>query len=119
MAGQMPSEQPQSCGAINTNGFEALGDDLLPSDAQDGDLEGLEPPDLLPDLLPQLEAALSQGDDSNCSWVESSQERGHEPRKSPPVEFKEEKVLQYYKLKSFSFELFTFMWHISKLQTVK
>lgn len=119
MAGQMPSEQPQSCGAINTNGFEALGDDLLPSDAQDGDLEGLEPPDLLPDLLPQLEAALSQGDDSNCSWGESSQERGHEPRKSPPVEFKEEKVLQYYKLKSFSLELFTFMWHISKLQTVK
>lgn len=93
MASQLPSEQPQSCGAINTNGYQALGDNLLPSEAQDGDLQGLEPPDLLPDLLPQLEAALSQQDESNCSWAESSQERGHEHRKPPPVEYKEEKVI--------------------------
>lgn len=93
IASHLPSEQPQSCGAINTNGFQALGDSLLPSGAQDGDLEGLEPPDLLPDLLPQLEAALSQQDESNCSWADSSQERGHEHRKSPPVENKDEKVI--------------------------
>lgn len=95
MASQLPSEQPQSCGAINTNGYQALGDNLLPSEAQDGDLEGLEPPDLLPDLLPQLEAALSQQDESSCSWADSSQERGHEHRKPLPVEYKEEKVTQY------------------------
>lgn len=94
MSSHLPSEQPQSCRAINTNGYQALGDTLLPSEAQDGDLEGLEPPDLLPDLLPQLEAALSQHDESNCSWVDSSQERGHEHRKPPPVDYKEEKVIQ-------------------------
>lgn len=94
MSSQLPSEQPQSCGAINTNGYQALGDSLLTSDAQDEDLEGLEPPDLLPDLLPQLEAALSQQDDSNCSWANSSVERGHEDRKPPPVDYKEEKVIQ-------------------------
>eukprot|EP00064_Thunnus_orientalis_P012375 superscaffoldBa00001890_g12410 len=93
MASQLPSEQPQSCVAINTNGFQALGDNLLPSGAQDGDLEGLEPPDLLPDLLPQLEAALSQQDESNCSWADSNHERGHEHRKSPPVENKDDKVI--------------------------
>lgn len=92
IASQLPSEQSQSCGAINTNGYQALGDSFLPSEAQDGDLEDLEPPDLLPDLLPQLEAALSQQDGSNCSWVSSSQERGHE-QKPPPVVFKEEKVI--------------------------
>lgn len=93
MATQPPSEQPQSCGAINTNGYQALGNNLLPSGAQDGDLEGMEPPDLLPDLLPQLEAALSQQDESNCSWADSSQEREHEHRKPPLVEYKEEKVM--------------------------
>lgn len=92
MASHLPSEQPQSCGAINTNGYQALGDNLLPSGNQDGDLEGLEPPDLLPDLLPQLEAALSQ-DESNCSWANSSQGRGHEHGKPPLVEYKEEKVM--------------------------
>ena len=98
MAIRLPSEQPQSCGAINTNGYQALGDGLLTSEAQDGDLEGLEPPDLLPDLLPQLEVALSQQDESNCSWASSSfsssLERGHEHRKPPPVEYKEEKVIK-------------------------
>lgn len=93
MTSQLPSERPQSCGAINTNGYQALGDNLLPSGTQDGDLEGLEPPDLLPDLLPQLEAALSQQDESSCSWANSSQERGHEHRKPPLVEYKEEKVM--------------------------
>lgn len=97
MVSQLPSEQPQSCGAINTNGYQALGDNLLPSDAQDGDLVGLEAPDLLPDLLPQLEAALSQPDESNCSWADSNQERGHEHRKPPPVEYKEEKVMQRFR----------------------
>lgn len=101
MASQLPSEQPQSCGAINTNGYQALGDNLLPSEAQDGDLEGLEPPDLLPDLLPQLEAALSQHDESNCSWADSSHERGHEHRKPPPVAYEEEKVIQCSILKYF------------------
>uniref|UniRef100_A0A665VDA6 DNA helicase n=1 Tax=Echeneis naucrates TaxID=173247 RepID=A0A665VDA6_ECHNA len=97
MTSQMPSEQPQSCGAINTNGYNALGDSLLPSEGQHGDLEGLEPPDLLPDLLPQLEAALSQQDDSNCSWANSSLEGGLQHRKPPPVEYKEEKVIQFFK----------------------
>lgn len=93
VATRLPSEQPQSCGAINTNGYQGFGDSLLPSGAQDGDLEGLEPPDLLPDLLPQLEAALSQQDESNCSWADTSQEREHEHRKLPLVEYKEEKVM--------------------------
>lgn len=102
MPGQLPSEQPQSCGAINTNGYQALGDSFLPSEAQDGDLEGLEPPDLLPDLLPQLEAALSQEDESNCSWADSSQERGHGHKNPPPVEVKEEKVTQFLVCKCLS-----------------
>lgn len=89
----LPSEQTQSCGVINTNGFQALGDSLLPSDAQDEDLDGLEPPDLLPDLLPQLEDAFRQQDESNCSWADSIQEKGHEYRKPPPIEYKEEKVM--------------------------
>lgn len=93
MASQLPSEQPQSCGAINTNGYQALGDNLLASEVQDGDLDGLGPPDLLPDLLPQLEAALSQQDESNRSWTDSNPERGHEQRKQPPVVYKEEKVM--------------------------
>lgn len=92
---QLPSEQPQSCGAINTNGYQALGESILPPEAQDGDLEDLEPPDLLPDLLPQLEAALSQHDGSNCSWASSSQEREHEHKEPPPVVYKEEKVKLY------------------------
>ncbi|XP_010777254.1 transcription factor SPT20 homolog [Notothenia coriiceps] len=91
LASQLPSEQPQSCGAINTNGYQALGDNLQPPQAQDGDLEGLEPPDLLPDLLPQLEAALSQQDESNHSWADSRQERGRKHKK-PHVEYEEEKV---------------------------
>lgn len=94
MATRLPHEQPQSCGAINTNRYQELGDNLLPSVSQDGDLEGLEPPDLLPDLLPQLEAAFSQQDESNCSWADCSQDMGHENRKPPFVEYKEEKVMQ-------------------------
>lgn len=95
MASRLPSEQPQSCGAINTNGYQAMGENFLPAEAQDGDLEDLEPPDLLPDLLPQLEAALSQQDGSNCSWANSSQEREHDHKKPPPVVYKEEKVKLY------------------------
>lgn len=95
IASQLPSEQPQSCGAINTNGYQALGESILPSEDQGGDLEDLEPPDLLPDLLPQLEAALSQQDGSNCSWASSSQEREHDHKKPPPVVYKEEKVKLY------------------------
>lgn len=105
MARQPPSEQPQSCGAINTNGYQALGDNLLPSEAQDSDLEGLEPPDLLPDLLPQLEVALNHQDKSNGSWADSSKEWGHEHRRQPPVKHKEEKVTLYYKVFSFIFAL--------------
>lgn len=90
VANQLPSEQPQGCGAIN--GYQEFGDDLLPSEGHDGNLGDLEPPDLLPDLLPQLEAALSQHDESSCSWADSSQEVGQDHRRPPPVEYKEEKV---------------------------
>lgn len=90
MASPLASEQPQSCGAISVNGYQALGDGLLSSGAHAGDLDDLEPRDLLPDLLPQLEAALSQQDESKCSWTTSSQERGHEHRKPPPDEYNKE-----------------------------
>lgn len=90
MASPLSSEQPQSCGAISVNGYQALGDGLLSSGAHAGDLDDLEPPDLLPDLLPQLEAALSQQDETKCSWTTSSQERGHEHRKPPPDEYNKE-----------------------------
>lgn len=103
MVSQMPSEQPQSCGVINTNGYQALEGSLLPSEAQAGDLDDLEAPDLLPDLLPQLEASLSQQDGSNHSWANASQERENKQRKSPPVEFKEEKVKHSLLNSSFSF----------------
>lgn len=104
MNSQLPSEQPQSCGAsgvsaTNTNGYQALGESLLPSEAEGGDLEGLEAPDLLPDLLPQLEAAFSQQDESNCSWASGGQEKGEGERKSAPVEYKEEKVIPLHTLK--------------------
>lgn len=96
VSGQLPSEQPRgSCGAANTNGYPALGEHLLPSDAQHGDLGELEPSDLLPDLLPQLEATLSQQDQSSSgSWVDSSHGRGHEPRKTSLVDYKDAKVNQ-------------------------
>lgn len=90
MASPLPSEQPQSCVATSVNGYQALGDSLLSSGAHDGDLDDLEPPDLLPDLLPQLEAALTQQNETKCSWTASSQERGHEHRKPPPEEYNEE-----------------------------
>lgn len=95
VSGQLPSEQPRrSCGA-NTNGYPALGDHLLPSGAQHGDLEELEPSDLLPDLLPQLEATLSQQHQSNSgSWADSSHGRGNEPRKASLVDYKDAKVNQ-------------------------
>lgn len=83
--------QQQSCQAIATNGYQALRGNLQQTEAQDGVLESLDPPDLLPDILPQLEAALSQQEESNCSWTDSIQERGHET-KAPPVECNEEKV---------------------------
>lgn len=88
MTSQLSSEQPQSCRAVNTNGYQAFGENILSSGVRDGDLETLGPPDLLPDLLPQLEAALTQQDESNCSWADSSQEK-----KPPPVEYNEEKVM--------------------------
>ncbi|XP_061922912.1 chromodomain-helicase-DNA-binding protein 9-like isoform X2 [Entelurus aequoreus] len=88
---QMPSEQPRSCGAANTNGYPSLGDNLLASEAQDVHLGGvLEPPDLLPELLPQLEAAISQQDQSNTSWVDSNQAWGPEHRTPLPVKQREE-----------------------------
>lgn len=96
VSGQLPSEQPRrSCGAANTNGYPALGDQLLPSGVQHGDLEELEPSDLLPDLLPQLEATLSQQDQSSSgSWADSSHSRGHEPRRVSLVDYKDAKVNQ-------------------------
>lgn len=90
MASPLPSEQPQSCVAISVNGYQALGDSLLSTGAHDGDLDDLEPPDLLPDLLPQLEAALTQQNETKCSWTTSSQERGREHRKPPPEKRNEE-----------------------------
>uniref|UniRef100_A0A3B5LZE4 Uncharacterized protein n=1 Tax=Xiphophorus couchianus TaxID=32473 RepID=A0A3B5LZE4_9TELE len=93
MTNHLPSEQQISCGVINTNGYQAFGDNIMPSEAQDGDLEALDPPDLLPDLLPQLEDAFRQQDESSCSWFDSSQKKGHENRKSTAIECKEEKVI--------------------------
>lgn len=79
--------QPQNCGSnlevtrppastTTTNGYVPLEVSLAglqgEVEAQGGGFEGLEAPDLLADeLLPQLEAALSQHDhhDSNCSWT--------------------------------------------------
>lgn len=90
MAMPLPSEQPQSCVAINVNGYQALGDNLLSSGAHVEDLDDLEPPDLLPDLLPQLEAALTQKNETKCSWITSNQERGHGHRKPSPEEYNEE-----------------------------
>lgn len=92
MTGHLPPEQPQSCRVINTNGYQALGDSLLPSAAHDADFDGLEPPDLLPDLLPQLEHAFKQEDKSNCSWADATQEMGIEYRKPSPIEYNEDKV---------------------------
>lgn len=89
----LPSEQPRSCGAINTNGYQALEDSLLSSGAQHGDLEGLEPTDLLPDLLPQLEDAFRQQEESCYSWVDSSQEKGYENGIPASFEYKDEKVI--------------------------
>lgn len=90
MASPLASEHPQSCGAISVNGYQALGEGLLSSGAHDRDLDDLEPPDLLPDLLPQLEAALSQQDERKCSWTTSSRERGQEHRKPPPDAYNKE-----------------------------
>lgn len=86
MVSSLPSQQPQGCVPIGVNGYQALGDGLL-SSAHAGDLDGLEPPNLLPDILPQLEAALTQQNETKCSWTASSQERGHEHRKPPPEEY--------------------------------
>ncbi|XP_037549877.1 putative mediator of RNA polymerase II transcription subunit 26 [Nematolebias whitei] len=91
IASQLLPQQPLSCGAINTNGYQAFRDDFLPSEAQDGDLEQLEPPDLLPDLLPQLEDDFTKQDKSSFSWVEASQKNGYEDRKLTSFECKDEK----------------------------
>lgn len=90
MDSPLPSEQPQSCVAISVNGYQALGDSLLSSGVHAGDLDVLEPPNLLPDILPQLEAALTQQNETKCLWTASSQERGHERRKPPPEEYNKE-----------------------------
>lgn len=86
----LPSEQLQRCGAINTNGYQALGDGLLPSEAQDSELENLEPTDLLPDLLPQLEDAFKAE-----SWIEASH-KGGEDSKLTSIEYKAEKVSFFF-----------------------
>ncbi|KAG5848702.1 hypothetical protein ANANG_G00102020 [Anguilla anguilla] len=66
---------PASC----SNGYQALDENLL-AEAHSGGFEGLETPDLLgEDLLPQLEAALSQDtalkqlDESKFSWTNGCQ----------------------------------------------
>lgn len=99
VASQLPSEQPQNCESAGTpatttttsNGYQALEERLLPSEAQAGGFEGLQAPDLLADeLLPQLEAALGQQDESNCSWTNGSQEEGEDYKQSPPVDYEEQ-----------------------------
>ncbi|KAK5600400.1 hypothetical protein CRENBAI_023582 [Crenichthys baileyi] len=92
MTNHLSSEPHTGCGVINTNGYQTFGDNVLTSVAQDGDLEGLDPPDLLPDLLPQLEDAFRQQDESSCSWVDFSQKNGHENKKPTAIECKDEKV---------------------------
>lgn len=92
IASHLPPKQPLSCGAINTNGYQAFRDNFLPSEAHDGDMEELEPPDLLPDLLPQLEDDFTKQDKSSFSWVESSQKNGYEDRKLTAFECKDKKV---------------------------
>lgn len=82
----LPSEQPQCCGAINTNGYQALGDGLLASEAQDSKLESLETTDLLPDLLPQLEDTFKAE-----SWIEASQ-KGCDDSNPTSREYKAENV---------------------------
>ena len=104
VASQLPLEQAQSCGsagappATTSNGYQSLEDNLLPVEARRGGFEGLEAPDLLADeLLPQLEAALSQQDGSNCSWTNGSPGgRGDmEDRNSPAMDsYEEEQVRQ-------------------------
>lgn len=92
MTNHLPSEQHMSCRVINTNGYQAFGDNILPPEPQDGGLEGLDAPDLLPDLLPQLEDAFRQQEESSCSWVHSSQKKEHENGKPTTTEHKDEKV---------------------------
>ena len=87
----------QSCGVTavpDRNGrLPVLGESTAQAVAPGGDFEGLEPPDLLPDLLPHLEEALSQHGGSNSSWDNGSQEKKLIVRNIPLVEYKEEKVM--------------------------
>lgn len=92
IASHLPSEQPLSSRTINTNGYQTFEDDFLQSEAQDGNFEELEPPDLLPDLLPQLENDFREQNKSSFLWIESSQKNGHEDRKPTYFEGSEEKV---------------------------
>ena len=86
----------QSCGLTavpDRNGCRSLVESTVQPVAPGGDFEGLEPPDLLPDLLPHLEEALSQHGGSNSSWDNGSQEKKLIVRNIPLVEYKEEKVM--------------------------
>lgn len=86
----------QNCGVTavpDSNGCQSLGESTVQPVAQGGDFEGLEPPDLLPDLLPHLEEALSQHGGSNSSWDNGSQEKKLIVRNIPLVDYKEEKVM--------------------------
>uniref|UniRef100_A0A3B4BES7 Uncharacterized protein n=1 Tax=Periophthalmus magnuspinnatus TaxID=409849 RepID=A0A3B4BES7_9GOBI len=77
----------QSFGVANTNGYQV---NLQQTDAHSGVLEAHD--DLLPDILPQLEEAFIQQEESSCSWSESIQEMGQDS-KAPPVEYPETKVM--------------------------
>jgi len=95
-ASQLLPGLSQNCGVTavpDSNGCQSLVESTVQPVAQGGDYEGLEPPDLLPDLLPHLEVALSQHGGSNSSWDNGSQEKKLNVRNIPLVEYKEEKVM--------------------------
>ena len=73
----MPLPPANTTSTSSTNGgYQAMEKHLL-HETQGGGFEGLEAPDLLDeDFLPQLEAALSQHEGSNCSWTNGSQGEG-------------------------------------------
>lgn len=98
---QHPSNQQGSCQAAIPavtagNGYQALDENLLQQvGGHSGGFGELEAPDLLgDDLLPQLEAALSQEtplehqDDSNCSWTNGNQEEDEDSSFSVNYELK-------------------------------
>lgn len=95
-ASQLLPGLSQNCGVTavpDSNGCQSLVESTVQPVAQRGNFEGLVPPDLLPDLLPHLEEALSQHGGSNSSWDNGSQEKKRNVRNIPLVEYKEEKVL--------------------------